>query len=54
MYDQGIINCKGTETFAKEPKSAKLLWELKPTPCRTTEEVHWLLSHVCNGKFAAF
>ena len=25
---QGIINCKGTETFAKEPKLAKL----KPTP----------------------
>ena len=27
---QGIINCKGTETFAKEPKLAKLLRELKP------------------------
>ena len=30
--DQGIIDCKRTETFAKEPKLAKLLWELKPTP----------------------
>ena len=29
---QGIINCKGTETFAKEPKLTKLLRELKPTP----------------------
>ena len=27
----GIVNCKGTETFAKEPKLAKLLRELKPT-----------------------
>ena len=42
----GIINCKGTETFAKEPKLANLLWELK--------KVHWFLSYVCNGKFAAF
>ena len=28
---QGVINCEGTETFAKEPKLAKLLRELKPT-----------------------
>ena len=28
---QGIIGYTGTETFAKEPKLAKLLWELKHT-----------------------
>ena len=26
---QGIIDPTGTETFAKEPKFANLLWELK-------------------------
>ena len=25
VREDGIINCKGTETFAKEPKLAKLL-----------------------------
>ena len=29
---QGIIDPTRTETFAKEPKLAKLLEELKPTP----------------------
>ena len=29
--NQGIINCKGTETFAKEPKLTKLLRKLKLT-----------------------
>ena len=29
---QGIINCKGTETFAKEPELAKLLRRLKSAP----------------------
>ena len=28
---QGIIDCEGIETFAEEPKLAKLLRELKPT-----------------------
>ena len=31
MLNQGIIDCKRTETFAKEPTLAKLLRELKPT-----------------------
>ena len=31
LLTQGIINCKGTETFAKEPKLAKLLRKLKMT-----------------------
>ena len=30
-FAQGIINCKGTEVFAKQSKLAKLLRELKPT-----------------------
>ena len=29
---QGIIDPTGTETFAKQPKLAKLLRELKPMP----------------------
>ena len=52
---QGIINCKGTETFAEEPKLAKLLQGLKPTLVSCNKKkVHWFLSHVCNNKFAAF
>ena len=43
---QGIINCEGTETFAKKPKLAKLLPELKPTPVSYNKKVHWFLSHV--------
>ena len=35
---QGIINCKGTETFAKEPNLAKLLRELKQTPVSYNEK----------------
>ena len=31
MFYQGIIDCKVTETFAKKPKLAELLQELKPT-----------------------
>ena len=31
LWHEGIINCKGTKTFAKEPKLAKLLRELEPT-----------------------
>ena len=38
--NQGIINCAGTETFAKEPKLAKLLRELKPTPVLHNKKVH--------------
>ena len=34
---QGIINCNGTETFAKEPKLAKLLREQSRRSCRATK-----------------
>ena len=47
---QGNINCKGTVTFANEPKLEKLLRELKPMP----DLYYKKMSHVCNGKFAAF
>ena len=40
--DQGIIKCKGMETFAKKPKLAKLLRELKPMPVRYNKE-SWLV-----------
>ena len=40
VYKQRIINCKGTETFAKKSKLAK--------------KATGFLLHVCNGKFAAF
>ena len=42
------------ETFAKEPKLAKLFQELKLTPVSNDKKVHWFFSHVCNRKFAAF
>ena len=42
------------ETFAKEPKLAKLLQELKSTLVLYHKNVRWFFSHVCNGKFAAF
>ena len=42
------------ETFAKEPKLAKLLRELKPTLVSYNKIVHWFFSYVCNGKFAVF
>ena len=42
------------KTFAKEPKLAKLLRELKSTPAMYNKKVHRLFSHVCNGKFAVF
>ena len=51
---QGIINCKGTKTFAKEPKLAKLLRELKPTLVSYNKKIPLVLSHVCNDKFSAF
>ena len=51
---QGIIALTGMETFAKEPKFAKLLRELKSTSCHTIKRVRWFSSHVCNGKFAVF
>ena len=51
---QGIKNCKRTETFAKEPKLAKLLRGLSRRSRRTTRKLHWFFSHVCNCKFAAF
>ena len=51
---QGIIDCEGTETFAKEPKLAKLLGMLKPTPVSYNEKFHCFFSYVCNGKFVVF
>ena len=52
--NQGIINCKEMETFAKEPKLAKALRELKSTLVSYNKNVRWFLSHGCNGKRAAF
>ena len=54
LFSQGIIDWTGTETFAREPKLAKLLRELKWVPVLHNKKVHWFLSHVCNGKFAVF
>ena len=34
IFNQGIIDCTRTETFAKEPRLAKLLLELKSMPER--------------------
>ena len=31
--EQGIIDSTGTETYAKEPKFAKLLWGISRRPC---------------------
>ena len=42
------------ETFAKEPKLAKLFRELKPTLVSNKKKVHWFSPHGCNGKFAVF
>ena len=38
LLHQGIIDCIGTDTFAKEPKLAKLLQELKPKPVSYNKE----------------
>ena len=43
---QGIIDSTGTETFAKEPKLAKLLRELKLTPYLRNNKVHWFFSRM--------
>ena len=51
---QGIIDSTGTKTFVKEAKLGKLLRELKSTPMSYHKKIHWLFSHVCNGKFAVF
>ena len=51
---QGIIDSTGTVTFAKEPKLAKLLRELKFTPVSYNKKVRWFFSHVCKGEFAVF
>ena len=42
QFHQGVIDPTGTETFAKEPKFARLLRELK------------FFSYVCNRKFVVF
>ena len=54
VFYQEFKDRKGTETFAKELKLAKLLQELKPTPGLNNKKVQWFFSYVCNGKFAAF
>ena len=39
------------KTFAKEPKLAKLLWELK---FGTIKKIHWFFSYVCNPQLVVF
>ena len=53
-YVPGIIDPTETEYFAKEPKLAKLLRELKSTPVLYNKKARWFFSHVCNEKFAVF
>ena len=48
---QEIIDSTGAETFAKEPKLAKSLRELKLTPVWYHKKVHWLFR---NPQFVAF
>ena len=45
--DQGIIDLTGTETFAKEPKLAKLLRKSKLKPVRCHKKVLWFFLYVC-------
>ena len=54
ILNQEIIDWTGTATFVKEPKLAKLFREQKATPALYNNKVHWILPHVCNGKFAVF
>ena len=39
---QGITDYTGKETFAKDPRLAKLLRELSRSTCGTIKKVHWL------------
>ena len=57
---QGIIDLTGTKTFAKEPKLAKLLRELKPASVLCNEKGDRWFSHMfvmanllCFGCFVA-
>ena len=52
--EQGIVEPTGMETFTKEPKLAKVLPELKPTPVSLYQESCWFFSHDCKDKFAVF
>ena len=51
LSQQGIIDWTETETFAMEPKSAKLLRKQRLTPVRCHKKVHWFFSYVCNRKY---
>ena len=55
LTGQGIIDPKGTETFAKEPVLAKLLGQLKLTAVSyKKKKERGFFSHIYNGKFAVF
>ena len=54
LCEQGIIEWTGTETFAKEPKLARLLRVLESTPVMYNNKSYWFFPHVCNGKFSEF